>query len=161
MSDEDADKVEQHMNWNAIAEGLKSHKDIHGVVVHGVSKDIDITDPKIIESLNEINHCINPDAIAHMAPLRRNPIKAKHHSIIIFSKYPEEANTWIERGLSIKYEIHRTERYTKRTQLVQCFNCYGYGHHTQSWLRVPYRTVPYRKSMYGTGMYVNLQGPMR
>ena len=33
MSDKDADEVEQHMNWNAIAEGLKPHEDIHGVVV--------------------------------------------------------------------------------------------------------------------------------
>jgi hypothetical protein len=132
MSDEDAGEVEQHMNWNTISEGLKLHEDIHGVVVHGVSKDIDITDPHTIESFKGYNDCIKPDAIAHITPLRRNPTKAKYHSIIIFSKYPEEANTWIERGFSINYEIHRTERYTKRTQLVQCFNCYGYGHHAKT-----------------------------
>ena len=40
MSDKDADEVEQHMNWNAIAEGLKPHEDIHGVVVHGVHYQI-------------------------------------------------------------------------------------------------------------------------
>ena len=109
MSDKDADEVKQHMDWNAIAEGLKSHEDIHGVVVHDVPKDIDITDPKIIESLKEINHCIESDAIARITPLRRNPTKAERHSIIIFSKYPEELNIWIERGFSINYEIYRTE----------------------------------------------------
>ena len=109
MSEKDTDEVEQHMNWNAIAEGLKSHEDIHGVVVHGVPKDIDITDPKIIESIKEINHCIESDAIARITPLRRNPTKAERHSIIIFSKYPEELNIWIERGFSINYEIYRTE----------------------------------------------------
>ena len=31
MSVKDADEVEQHMNWNAIAEGLKPHEDIHWV----------------------------------------------------------------------------------------------------------------------------------
>ena len=132
MSDKDADEVEQHMNWNAIAEGLKPHEDIHGVVVHGVPKDIDITDPQIIESLNEINHCIKPDAISCITPLRQNPTMAEHHSITVFSKYPEELNTWIERGFSINYQIYRTERYTKRTQLIQCFNCYGYGHHAKT-----------------------------
>ena len=129
MSDEDADEVAQHMNWNTIAEGLKSH--IHQVVVHGVPKHIDITDPQIIESLKEMNHCTAPDAIASITPLRRNQTNAKHHSIVIASKYPEELNTWIERGFSINYEIYRPEKYTKRTQLIQCFNCYGYGHHAK------------------------------
>ena len=55
-----------------------------------------------------------------------NETKAKNHSIIVFSKYPEKLNTWIERGFSINYEIYRTERYTTRAQLTQCFNCYGY-----------------------------------
>jgi hypothetical protein len=132
MSDKDAEEVEQHMNWNTIAEGLKPHDDIHGVVVHGVPKTIDITDPQIIESLKEVNHCIKPDAIARIIPLRRNPTEAEHHSIIVFSKYPEELNTWIERGFGIKYQIYRTERYSKRMQLTQCFNCYGYGHHAKT-----------------------------
>src|SRR5271169_2344385 len=99
------------MNWNIIAEGLKSHEDIHEVVIYDVPKDIDITDPQIIESLKEINHCIKPDAIDHITPLRRNPTTAKYHSIIIFSKYPEELNTWIDQGFSINYQIYRTERY--------------------------------------------------
>ena len=91
MSDEDTDEVAQHMDWNAIAEGLKSHEAIHGVMIHGVSKDIDITDPQIIESFQNVNHCIRPDAIVRIIPLRRNPTKAKYHSIIVFSKYPKEA----------------------------------------------------------------------
>ena len=132
MCDEDADEVTQHMNWNTIAEGIKPHEIIHKVVVHGVPKDIDITDPEIIKSLTEANHCIKPDAIDSITPLRRNPTKAKHHSIIVSSKYPEELNNWIERGFSINYEIHTTERYTTRTQLTQCFNCYDYGHHAKT-----------------------------
>ena len=87
MSDEDADEVEQYMNWNTVAEGLKLHEDIHGIVVYNVSKDIDITDPQIIESLKEANHCIEPDAIHHITPLRRNPTTTEYHSIIVFSKY--------------------------------------------------------------------------
>jgi hypothetical protein len=132
MSDKDASEVEQHMNWNTIVEGLKSHEDIHGVVVHGVPKDIDITDPKIIELLKETNHCTESDAIARITPLRRNPTNAEYHSIIVFSKYPEELNSWIERGFSINYKIYRTERYTKRTQLAQCLNCYEYGNHAKT-----------------------------
>jgi hypothetical protein len=106
MDDEDAIEVEQHMNWNAIAEGLKLHEDIHGVVVHQVPKHIDITDPRTIELFKEANHYSKPDAITHIAPLRRNPTKAEHHSIVVFSKYPEELNIWIDRGFSIKYEIY-------------------------------------------------------
>ena len=132
MSDEDTEEVTQHMNWNMIAEGLKPHESIYRVVVHGVPKDIDITDPQIIESLQEINHCMEPDAIARIIPLRRNQTNSKYHSIVVFSKYPEELNTWIERGFSINYQIYRTEKYTKQTQLKQCFNCYGYGHHTKA-----------------------------
>ena len=86
---------------------------------------------KSLNLLKEINHCIKPDAIDHITPLRRNPTTAEYHSIIVFSKYPEELNTWIERGFSINYQIYRTERYTKRMQLIQCFNCYGYGHHAK------------------------------
>ena len=89
----------KRMKWNAIAEGLKPHEDIHGVVVHGVPRDI-------IKSLKEVNRCIKPDAIARIAPLRRNPTKAEHHSVIVFSKYPEELNPWIERGFSINYQIY-------------------------------------------------------
>jgi hypothetical protein len=87
MNDEGADEVEQHMNWDAIAERLKQCEDIHRVVIRGVSKDIDITDPKKPSNnvFKEIN-CTNPDAIAHMTPLRRNPTKAKRRSIIVFSK---------------------------------------------------------------------------
>jgi hypothetical protein len=132
MNDEDAIEVEQQMNWNAIAEGLKLHEDIHGVVVHRVPKHFDLTNPRTIELFKEANHCSKPDAITHIAPLRRNPTKAEHHSIVVFSKYPEELNIWIDRGFSINYEIYRTERYIKRTQLIQCFNCYGYGHHAKS-----------------------------
>jgi hypothetical protein len=46
----------------------------------------------------------------------------------VSSKYPEDLNTWIKRGFSINFQIHRTERYTTRTQLIQCYNCYEYGH---------------------------------
>jgi hypothetical protein len=60
MNDKDADEVVEHMNWNALVEGLKPHESIHKVVVHGVLKDaIDLTDPQIIETLIEANHCTN------------------------------------------------------------------------------------------------------
>jgi hypothetical protein len=131
MGDKDAEEVEQYMNWNAIAEGLKPHEGIHGVVVHGVPRHIDITDPQMIESLEAIKHCIKPNAIARIIPLRRNPTKAENHSFVVFSKYPEELNIWIARGFSINYDIYRTERYTKRTQLTQCYNCYGYEHYAK------------------------------
>jgi hypothetical protein len=82
--------------------------------------------------IKEANQCIKPDAIDRITPLRRNPTAAEYHSVIVFSKYPEELNTWIERGFSINYQIYRTQRYTKRAQLIQCFNCYGYGHHART-----------------------------
>ena len=133
MNDEDADAIAERMNWNAMVEGLKRHESIHKVVVHVVPKDaIDLTDPRTIEILTEANHCINSDAIVDITPLRRNSTTAKHHSIIVSSKYPEDLNSWIERGFSINYEIHRTERYTTRTQLTQCYNCYEYGHYAKS-----------------------------
>ena len=101
------------MKWtleqrNAIAEGLKPHEDIHGVVVHVVPRDI-------IKSLKEVNRCIKPDAIARIAPLRRNPTKAEHHSVIVFSKYPEELNPWIERGsVSIIKYTERSDTQSER-----------------------------------------------
>ena len=106
------------MNWNAIIEGLKPHVSIHKIVVHDVLKDtIDLTDPHTIESLIEGNRCINSDAIVDITPLRSNSTTAKHHSIVVSSKYPEDLNTWIKSGFSINYEIHRTERYTINTML--------------------------------------------
>jgi len=132
MSDEEADEIIQKMNWSEIAEGLKPHESIHGVIVHAVPKDIDLTDPQTIELFKEANHCIKPDAIIHITPLRRNPTEATHHSIIVFSKYIEELNTWLERGFSINYEIYRTERHTTQARIIQCFNCYEYGHHAKN-----------------------------
>ena len=85
MNDEDADEVAQHMNWNTIAEGLKPHESIYRVVVHRVPKDIDITDPQIIESLQEFNHCMKPDATARITSLRRNQTNSKYHSIVVSS----------------------------------------------------------------------------
>ena len=115
-----------------IAEGLKPHEFTHGVVIYDVPKDIDFTDPQIIESLKEVNHCMKLDTIARIISLRRNETKGKYHPIIVFSKYSEELNTWIERGFSIKYQIYRTKRYIPRIQSMQCFNCYGYGHHVKT-----------------------------
>ena len=75
-----------------IAEGLKSHESIHRIIIHDISKDIDITDPQIIESLKEVNHCLKLDAIASIIPLKRNQTNAKHHSIVIANKYLEKLN---------------------------------------------------------------------
>jgi hypothetical protein len=45
------DEGAEHMNWNTmIAEALK-HGPTHGVIVHRVPKDINITDPQIIECI--------------------------------------------------------------------------------------------------------------
>ena len=93
MSDEDTEEVTQHMNWNMIAEGLKPHESIYQVIVHDILKDINITHPQIIKSLQEVNHCMKPNAIIHITPLRHNQMNSKYHSIIIFSKYSEELNT--------------------------------------------------------------------
>jgi hypothetical protein len=65
MNDEDADTVREHMNWNALVQGLKPHESIHKVVVHFVPKNaIDLTDPQTIGKLTEANLYINSDAIA-------------------------------------------------------------------------------------------------
>ena len=105
MNAEDSSEVAQNMNWNTIAEGLKPHEPTYPVVVHGVPKDIDFTNPQVIESLTEINHT-KENAIVKITPLRRNLTKAKHHSIGVFGKYAEDSNTWIEKGFSINYQIH-------------------------------------------------------
>ena len=132
MSDEDTNEVLTKMNWSEIADGLELHEAVHGVIVHKVPKHIDLTDPQTIELFKEANHCSKHDAITHITPLRRNPTDAAHHSIIVFGKHTEELNKWLERGFSINYKIYRTDRYTTRAQLVQCFNCYGYGHYAKN-----------------------------
>jgi len=131
MSDDDANEVLTKMNWSVIADGLGLHEATHGVIVHGVPKDIDLMDPQTIASFKEANHCTKDDAITRIAPLRRNPTNATHHSIIVFGKHTDELNKWLERGFSINYEIYRTDRYTTQIQLKQCFKCYGYGHYAK------------------------------
>ena len=70
MNDKEINEVAECMDWNAIIIGLKPHESIYKVVVHDVLKDtIDLTDPRIIKTFIEINHCINSNIITDIIPL--------------------------------------------------------------------------------------------
>ena len=65
--------------------------------------------------------------VAALRKRTRNP-DAPTQSIVIFFKYPKEADECIDMGINIGFRHHAAERYTLQCQIKQCFKCQAYGH---------------------------------
>jgi hypothetical protein len=132
---ESEDKVKQlqSINWSAAYEGLKVHKRMYGVVIHGVWKsEINFTmdNKAIIEKLQYRNSDL--PSIVKVGPLRRRISErmeqADHHSIVVYTNDLAEADKCITYGIYINYRHFNTYRYMPHLQITQCFNCHDYGH---------------------------------
>lgn len=125
----DAQKA-RDVNWSLTAPGLEIHEPWYGLVAHGLSKaDLNIEDQeKAIKELEDANKSHNLK-VEQVRPLRPNKQgTAEHHSIVIFTKQIEVANQCIKKNIIINHQCFQVERYTPQTQIMQCFNCYEYGH---------------------------------
>src|SRR5579859_4880768 len=125
------------MNWGAAFEGLMEHQRKYGIVIHRVPKE-DLNpktddNSKAIAKLEEKNstrqlHIAKLDTIPKKEN-QRSETPARHHSIIIFTNDPTEANECMNRGIIIKGRIYSSpERYAPQLNITQCYNCYGFGH---------------------------------
>jgi hypothetical protein len=123
--------------WNTVFKDLKLHKPIYGIVVHGVAvADLSVekmSDPDTIRHLEEKNY-IQAGTITKITPLRSrkkrelNDTKL-HHSIIVYMNNKPATHRCVESiGFTIEHEHHNAELFVPKFQIMQCFNCYGYGH---------------------------------
>ena len=118
------------VNWSLAAPGLEVHEPWYGLVAHGVSKtDLNIDDQETaIKELEEANESLNLK-VEQVRPLRPNKQGiAPHHSIVMFTKQADVANQCIRKNIIINHQLFEVERYAPQTQIMQCFNCYEYGH---------------------------------
>ena len=125
----DAQKARE-VNWPLAAPGLEIHEPWHGLVAHGVLKaDLNIDDQETaIKELEEANQSLNlkVEQVRLLRPNKQGP--AAHHSIVVFTKQAEVANQGIRKNIIINHQCFHVERYAPQTQIMQCFNCYEYGH---------------------------------
>ena len=139
---EEATKLRM-LDWKSLL-GATLATPVYGVVIHGVAKK-DIS-PTINDSENKAKvisdlEALNPIKITHLAPLMRKPQnqEAPTHSVIIFMDDPSQADQLILRGIRIgnqkRNRCYSTERYVPRSQLMQCFNCQGFGHKAEGCTR--------------------------
>jgi hypothetical protein len=126
--------LKESMDWNKIFQGLEIRQTKYGIVIHHVDKqhiNPGNTDdyPRQIKELEDENTRCNLH-IAQISPLRRKQSNetAKHHSIIVFTHNPHEADDCIDKGIIINGRLHRVERYTPQLNIVQCYKCYAFGH---------------------------------
>ena len=107
------------------------------VLIHGVPKS------EIIGSQEDIKQIIVDNAQYHrdleIASIKwprmnthrneqENQKECTHGSILIDCTTPEAANAIIQKGISMGKEIQMAERYVRECRVLQCFNCYCYGH---------------------------------
>ena len=92
----------------------------------------------IKDILDTIRYSKSPDglegesSIIKVTPLRRQTSQrreqAEHHSIVLYTNDPIEADKCIKHGIYINYHHFDAHRYTPQLQITQCFNCHEYGH---------------------------------
>jgi hypothetical protein len=107
------------------------------VLVHGVSK------AEIVGSQEDIQQIITDNVQYHKnlditsikwpytsskSGLETQQKERTHGSIIVDCTTPEAANAIIQKGISIGKEIRMAERFVRECRVLQCFNCYKYGH---------------------------------
>jgi hypothetical protein len=133
LNEQSATTLKNSMDWSKTYAGIELRKRKYGVVVHGISKlDLDPRHANQDETLQleEENKRTNLH-IVEILPLRRRAKRdeaALHHSIIIFTECPHEADDCINQGIIVKGRHYDAERYTPQLNITQCFRCYGYGH---------------------------------
>ena len=120
------------INWDIAYEGVKAHKSIYGIVVHGVKSDainLDIDHSDIIKEWEEDNSD-RGIKIIKIATLRRiaKHKPTAHHSLKIYTEDKDAANKCIQRGFVIDSVKHKVERYAPQWHLNQCYKCHGFGH---------------------------------
>jgi hypothetical protein len=117
------------IHWDSEYEGIKDHKPIYGIVIHGVRTeaiDLDTGHSATIAEWEEENSM----NITKVATLRRNP-KHKpttHHSLKVYTDDKEAANRCILNGFIIDSISLKAERYVPQWHLTQCYKCYGFNH---------------------------------
>jgi hypothetical protein len=130
---EDEVKQLQSINWSAAYEGLKVHKQMYGVVIHGVRKteiNFTIDNKAIVENLQYRNSDLL--SIVKAGPLQERISErmeqADHHSIVVYTNEQAEADKCIAYRIYINYRHFNTYGYTPHLQITQCFNCHDYSH---------------------------------
>jgi len=128
-----ATMLKNSMDWSRIGDGIEPRLTKYGIVVHHIDK-ADINPSNIntyldqIQALEEENERCELH-IAQISPLRRRPNEtSKHHSIVIFTHNPHEADDCIEKGIIVNGRYHKAERYNPQLNITQCYKCYAFGH---------------------------------
>lgn len=128
-----ATALKESMDWSKIGNGVEAHLTKYGIVIRHVDKgDIEpnnaVTYHQQIQTLQEENERWDLN-IVQILPLRRRPNEAaKHHSIVIFTDSPQEADDCIEKGIIVNGRFHKAEWYNPQLNITQCYKCYAFGH---------------------------------
>ena len=119
------------INWDTAYQGVKAHKPIYGIVVHGVRSDainLDIDHSDIFKEWEEENSD-RGIKITKVATLRRiaNHKPTSHRSLKIYTEDKDAANKCIQRGFVIGSLKYKAERYAPQWHMNQCYKCHRFG----------------------------------
>lgn len=107
----------------------------YGIIVHGISTKSVSWDTKGKEHaiqtmmIENAHRTCSATSIHYIGWLTRNNIaKKKHSSIALEFGHQEDANMFLEFGLTWKGQLQHCEIYDRTMRLLQCHRCYKYGH---------------------------------
>jgi hypothetical protein len=82
------------IDWNETFEGMRIHKSKYGILIRGISRELDLDNEKTIKEI-ESNNGFAKGTILEITPLRRKNNEStnqSHQSIIIYLNNPHTAN---------------------------------------------------------------------
>ena len=124
--DSDANQIRK-LDWNGVIEGATVIQPEYSIIVNSTSKQ-EINPAMQTQEITVGIKAINDIKVTRTVLLRKrawNP-DAPIHSIVIFMKFPKQADDCIFHGINIRGRYYIAERYTSQCQLRQYFNCQAY-----------------------------------
>jgi hypothetical protein len=131
---EDAKRCKlSELDWGKAYAGAKQYRRKYGVVVHKVPTNAmePNSDYRDVAKEWEIS---NPGlTITSITPLRKRPKRGlvAHQSVVVFTEDPSAADRCLKLGFYIENICYRTDKFVPHLYIVQCFNCYKFGHTAQ------------------------------
>ena len=121
------------LDWGKVYPGAKQYRRKYGVVVHKVPTSAmgPNSNYKDVAKKWEIS---NPGlAITSITPLRKRSKRGlvAHQSVVVFTEDSSAADRCLKLGFYIENICYRTDKFAPHLYIVQCFNCYKFGHTTQ------------------------------
>jgi len=121
------------LDWGKAYPGAKQYRRKYGIVVHKVPTSAMEPNPNHRDVTKEWETSNPGLTITSITPLRKRPKRGPiaHQSVVVFTEDPSAADRCLKLGFYIESLCYRTDKFAPHLYIVQCFNCYNFGHTAQ------------------------------